>query len=266
MDNIGSRVVQKIRRDETTGNIKSVPIHETVITRNGIIALREIPNEWERIQINDKNGNSFNEVFSIDNIKSKNDYYVDYSYGNIYLHNDTFGELLQLNYYGIGNEYLSANAIFTKLDRDGNIIELLSDIIEQGRDYIDAVNAFGTTVEILNMLDIKINEAQIIIDKSIQIDEEISGKLETVEQTSETLTQAIVLGNQTNTNIRNNIDTANSVNTTLVNNTNSATTINSTLSSTITTGQNTITDLTNLISLGQNIISTLQMELQEKKV
>lgn len=268
-NNIGSRVVQQIRRDKTTGNIVSVPIHETVLTSNNksVIALREISNEWERVQVKDENGNSLNEVFSIDDIIDETKYYVDYSYGNVYFHIDVAGKLMQLDYYGIGNEYLSASAIFTKLDKDGNVIELLSDIIEKGRDYIDAITIFGTAVDVINQLNISIQEGKDVVDRSITVNSDLESNIvktegilddlvHTVSEGKEintTLTNTNKTATNTNTTLTNTNKTATSTNTTLTNTNKTATETNSTLNTTINTGQNIISNLNNLIGLGKQV-------------
>ena len=153
-NNVGSRVVQQIRRDEVTGNITSMPIHEDVITstNKSVIALREICDEWKRVKVKDENDKPLTEVFSIEEITDKSKYFVDYDYSNVYFHIDVAGKLMKLDYYGIGSEYLSYTAVFTKLDKYGNVIETLADIIDGGKEIIETVKIFGGVTNVLQTL------------------------------------------------------------------------------------------------------------------
>ena len=152
---IGHRVVREYRRDLQTNEIVSKPITEIAKTSNNksVITLREISDEWKRVQVKDKNGNMLQEVFSMEEITDKTKYYVDYNYGNVYFHMDVAGKEMQLDYYGIGGEYLSYKAVFTRLDLDGNVIETLADIIDGGRDAIDAIKVFGNVTNIITRIE-----------------------------------------------------------------------------------------------------------------
>ena len=167
-NNVGSRVVQQIRRDEVTGNITSMPIHEDVITstNKSVIALREICDEWKRVKVKDENDKPLTEVFSIEEITDKSKYFVDYDYSNVYFHIDVAGKLMKLDYYGIGSEYLSYTAVFTKLDKYGNVIETLADIIDGGKEIIETVKIFGGVTNVLQTLKTKITEGNQVIAKA----------------------------------------------------------------------------------------------------
>ena len=163
-----NEIVWQPRRDKTTGELVAMPIHQEDMVNplNGIVCLREIPDEFNRIVVKDENGVAFREVGNSDEIKNSTDFYVNYGTRKMFFHRDVMGEKVIIDFYGIGCEYLSCSAIFTKLDQEGNVVELLSDIIEKGREYIRAVDTFGGAVVVMNSIDSKVELAEKTLDKT----------------------------------------------------------------------------------------------------
>ena len=120
----------------------------------------------EKVKVKDENDKPLVEVFSIEEITDKSKYFVDYDYSNVYFHIDVAGKLMKLDYYGIGSEYLSYTAVFTKLDKYGNVIETLADIIDGGKEIIETVKIFGGVTNVLQTLKTKITEGNQVIAKA----------------------------------------------------------------------------------------------------
>ena len=71
-----NEIVWQPRRDKTTGELVSMPIHQEDMVNplNGIVCLREIPDEFNRIVVKDEYGVAFREVGNSDEIKNSTDF------------------------------------------------------------------------------------------------------------------------------------------------------------------------------------------------
>ena len=82
------------------------------------------------------------QVYNYDDIKNANQYYVDYARGRVFFHSSLKGSAIRYRYGDKGQDLLSATRIFTRLDDKGNVVELLSDLINQTREYIAILGTF----------------------------------------------------------------------------------------------------------------------------
>lgn len=96
-------------------------------------------------------------------------YYVDYEQNLIHFHPDIAGQTVEYKYEDMGVTVISANKIFTKQDAKGNVVELLEDIIEYGREAIDVMTTIGGVAIIMKRLEDDIKEGYKVSDK-IQAD------------------------------------------------------------------------------------------------
>lgn len=96
-------------------------------------------------------------------------YYVDYEQNLIHFHPDVAGQTIEYKYDDMGVTVISANKIFTKQDNYGNVVELLEDIIESGREAIDVMITIGGVAVIMKKLEDYIEEGCEVCEK-IQAD------------------------------------------------------------------------------------------------
>ena len=125
------------RNTDKEGNTVAIKIYETRrITTDGLIALKQIPDELHRVNID-----GYTEVYA-DNILEENEFRVDYSQGIVYFNSARLGEFVDIEYYGIGYELIHVNRIFT--DSENGVVETLEELIE---DVNNAVTTSGIIKE-----------------------------------------------------------------------------------------------------------------------
>lgn len=113
------------RHTNSEGEPFSVYLIETKrINDNSAIALRQLPDEFNRVYVH-----GYKEVYDTDDIQLY-EFKVDYSNGVVFFNTKSNGKTVTLNYYGIGYELISASRIFTKYDKYGNVLETLEEALE----------------------------------------------------------------------------------------------------------------------------------------
>ena len=99
------------------------------------------------------------QVYNYDDIKNATQYYVDYARGRVFFHSALKGSAIKYRYGDKGQDLLSATRIFTRLDDKGNVVELLSDLIDQTREYIAILGTFEQATVIIKKLEQTISTA-----------------------------------------------------------------------------------------------------------
>lgn len=137
------------RNVDSEQNPISVKILETkqVMDNHYCVVLNQLPDENFRLLIE-----GFTEVFDIEKLDKKT-YKVDYAQGVVYFHPRAVGKVIVIEYYGIGYELLSASRIFTKVDRYGNILETLEELIEGATECLELIKTLGNAVQVINKLE-----------------------------------------------------------------------------------------------------------------
>ena len=155
--------INSMRIDPATGVIVSVPIEQkdTVYDHSPIIPLWEIPDKNNRVQCKNLNNTYKVEVFNIKDVEisGENYFYVDYNNQTVYFHSLAKNKTVTLIYRGCGNRRLSSSLIYTKLDSEGEVSEILSDVLEGGKDAITAISTLGNAIDVINELDATIVQA-----------------------------------------------------------------------------------------------------------
>ena len=163
---------------DSYGNPTSTKIKEVaqVSPLKYTIQLEQIPDEQFGVTLLNEDNTSMFQVFNYDDVeKTENSYYVNYTNGLIYFNSNQGTEKKIINYYGTGVELISCKRVFDgHYDANGNwIVEILQDIIDAGREAIEAMKTIGDVMIILQMLsdkivegDTKIQELQNIIDEA----------------------------------------------------------------------------------------------------
>lgn len=154
IDEKDNGVITNYYKDLSTGRpiVKIKTEKQTVNSLKNVIQLMETPDEQERVTIVDST--DMVEVDNYEDLTEENQYWVDYKnpLGNIYFHPSKKAQTYNIKYGSKGYTLISANKIFTKLDEDGNVVEVLSDILEQGRDIIDELLILGGGAQVFYKL------------------------------------------------------------------------------------------------------------------
>ena len=163
---------------DSYGNPTSTKIKEVaqVSPLKYTIQLEQIPDEQFGVTLLNSDNTSMVQVFNYDDVeKTENSYYVNYTNGLIYFNSNQGAEKKVVNYYGTGVELISCKRVFDgHYDANGNwIVEILQDIIDAGREAIEAMKTIGDVAIILQTLqdkilegDTKIQELQDKIDEA----------------------------------------------------------------------------------------------------
>lgn len=143
-----SAIITKRNVDDNQNPI-SVQLSELkqIIDVHSCVVLNQLPDEFHGIYID-----GYTEVYDIEKV-SINNYKVDYANGVIYFHPNNIGKILNVNYYGIGHTLLSASRIYTKYDKNGNVLETLEELLDKAKLYIEAIETLGGAVEVINELE-----------------------------------------------------------------------------------------------------------------
>ena len=181
---------------DSYGNPTSTKIKEVaqVSPLKYTIQLEQIPDEQFGVTLLNEDNTSMFQVFNYDDVeKTENSYYVNYTNGLIYFNSNQGAEKKIVNYYGTGVELISCKRVFDgHYDANGNwIIEILQDIIDAGREAIEAMSSIGDVATILQTLqdkiaegDLKLQELQDKIDEANDLTK-VTGNEEVIINTSD---------------------------------------------------------------------------------
>lgn len=229
-----------------------------IIDVHSCLVLNQLPDEHYGIDID-----GFTEVYDIEDVTTRS-YKVDYANGVLYFHPNNIGKMLQVNYYGVGCTLLSASRIYTKYDKYGNVLETLEELLDKGKLYIQAIDALGGAVEVINRVE-NANATGTVLHENLLEDIEIGSKLNKdlidnnhmAENTITTLIQKTETGNQTINNLTDKTNLANQKKQELEVTTSNANNKNTELNNTISTANNTDTKLKDTILSGQDSINKI---------
>ena len=157
----GETIISQFRTDPITGAKikKRLEITTKVNPLAPIISLEEIPDKASEVRIQNALGEYLIRVYNMSDIISNQYFYVNHEQQKAYVHSSLMGQEVVTTFDGIGGQKTSSQNIFTKVDDEGSIVELLSDVIDGGKDAITAMETIGGAVEVINMLDEKIEMA-----------------------------------------------------------------------------------------------------------
>lgn len=169
---LNQSIITKFNVDNNENPISVTTIEEQQIhTLKNLIQTCGIIDEFNRVKILDRN---MYEVNSVNEITAINQYYVDYANGIMHFHPDIAGSTIRYQYGNLGIDYISANRIFTNQDDGGNIVELLQEIIDLGREAVDAMKTIGGVVIIMKRLEDDIVRGQ-QLHEDLQNDMKVTG-------------------------------------------------------------------------------------------
>jgi hypothetical protein len=158
----GETIISQFRTDPITGEkIKQrLQITTKVNPLTPIISLEEIPDKASEVRIQNALGEYLIRVYNMSDIISEQYFYVNHEQQKVYVHSSLMGQEVITIFDGIGGQKISSQNIFTKVDDEGTTItQLLSDVIDGGKEALIAMETIGNAVDVINMLDEKIEMA-----------------------------------------------------------------------------------------------------------
>lgn len=145
-------IVTRYYKDATTG----VPItkltkeKQTVNSLKNIIQLIGEPDKLERVTLLDET--DMIEVDNYSDVTTANHYYVDYTNSIMYFHPDKQATEYEIEYGSRGLTLIGYGRIFTKLDANGNVLETLQDLIDNGEEQLNIIKVLGDAGVIINKI------------------------------------------------------------------------------------------------------------------
>lgn len=284
---------------DTKGNPIAVKIDEEpkqISTLYYTVQLEQIPEQkYNMVVLDDKN----KELFEIENLDelTETSYYVNYNSGLVHFHPSRAGKTFIFSYHGLGVELIGASRIYDEHSYLGKFIfETIQDLIDRGRECIEALLTIGNAVDVLRRLekdiadgtvlhnnllnDIKIGQTLHInltndISTGTQLDKDLGNKITTGTTLKNDLDDRISKANTSKTNLENATATADTkkkeLDSSLANAQNDINTINArgngvyTIPSSVWVG--TEPDLTYRVNHGLNsktlIVETVNTDTQE---
>lgn len=140
----GSPAVVIERRKGTPDSPFSNMNETLVVTGDGKVLLSEIPNELNRVIVTSEDDVTWYEI--TEGQIPENGFKVDYINKLVTFDTIHVGKQLHFKYLGEGNHYYSVHSIYTKLE-DESVVETLGDIVEGGKDALDALEALNEKLE-----------------------------------------------------------------------------------------------------------------------
>lgn len=194
-----------------------VQYEKHVINPNGLVQLRNIPSIHTVFNITTKNGVNIVTYNKVDKIVNQKDFTVDYANGILTFHVSQINKEIQVSYTNaIGRLSISADRIFTKTDNQGNIVQTLNTLIEEGMEVLSDLETIGGANKIIN---------------------ELKGYMDSVKG----LTATIIEGSNTNNTLKRTDETAK--------------TTNNTLNSTVASANNKIQEMTEWVDKNGDVVN-----------
>ena len=122
-----------------------------IVNGTTFIMLPQYPSPNHRFIIKD-----FIEVGNREDIVKKNEFWVDYKEGFVYFHPSLQDAWITIKeFYGIGINRIDAKRIVTKLDANGNVVQVLQDIIDAYKEIFEALaNAMQLVKDVQHSLEV----------------------------------------------------------------------------------------------------------------
>lgn len=210
------------------------------VNPNGLIQLKNIPSPLHTVfTIIRRNGTNVIQYNKVESVVNQYDFMVDYINGILTFHSSQAGKEIQISYTNsIGQLNISADVIFTNIDNQGNIVQTLGTMIDEGRSVLSDLSVLGGASKVIT---------------------ELQGYIESARE----LTGNIIQGSNINTELKKSTDTAKSTNTTLnstiINANNKISDMNNWVES-----HGDIINLDNRVGTAENKLNTVSQSLEEK--
>ncbi|EJT5937133.1 hypothetical protein N2W52_001901 [Clostridium perfringens] len=230
---------------------------------NGIIVLTQIPNEFYRVRID-----GMVEITENRELK-ENEYRVDYISGKVYFNPVKEGQDIKVSlYYGDGVELIPTSRIYIGLNRYGEPVKTLHEVLKESIDSLDALNKVGgvikegdrlnntlnTTINNANSTDNKVNET---IETANATNNTLNSTIKNSENHNNILNETIINSESKNNTLNNTIETSMEKNSVLNDTINNANSTNNKVNKTIGVANDTDNKVKSTINNANNTNSTL---------
>lgn len=196
---------------DSEGNPTSIKIdneQKKISSVHYAVQLHQVPDEAHRMVVVDDLGNELIEVYNMDEIK-ENNYYINYTSSVVWFHPSKAGKTFIFNYHGLGIELIGASRIYDESSINGQfIVKTIQEIIDKGRECIEALSTIGDAVKLLQRIEnyiIVATELDIALKEDIAIGQPLLINLNTAieegKQLDETLNDTIDVANTSKTNL-----------------------------------------------------------------
>lgn len=220
------------------------PIHYSV-------QLKQRPDEENNLVVIDDLNNTLSQVEDMEDI-TENTYYVDYHNALVYFHRSKAGKTFVFNYWGVGYELIGASRVYDEHDVNGQtVVKTLQEIIDRGRECIDALNTIGNAIELLKRI-----ENYIIV--ATELDKALKEDIKVGNQLHIDLTNDISTGSTLHKNLTNDITVGDKLHNNLTNDISTGTTLDTNLKASITEGNTTKSELDKSRLEAQDDIATIK--------
>lgn len=180
-------------------SLVDVQYEKHVINPNGLVQLRNIPSIHTVFNITTKNGVEVVKYNKVDEIINQTDFTVDYTNGLLTFHSSQINKEIQVSYTNaIGRLSISSDRIFTKTDNQGNIVQTLNTLIDEGREVLSNLETIGGANKIINELKgymESVKGLSTTIIEGSNINNTLKRTNETAKTTSSTLNSAVASAN-----------------------------------------------------------------------
>ncbi|MDK0982913.1 hypothetical protein P5F71_07660 [Clostridium perfringens] len=216
---------------------------------NGIIVLTQIPNEFYRVRID-----GMVEITENRELK-ENEYRVDYISGKVYFNPVKEGQDIKVSlYYGDGVELIPTSRIYIGLNRYGEPVKTLHEVLKESIDSLDALNKVGGVIKEGDRLNNTLNTT---INNANSTDNKVNETIETANATNNTLNSTIKNSENHNNILNETIINSESKNNTLNNTIETSMEKNSVLNDTINNANSTNNKVNETISNADTHNNTL---------
>lgn len=156
------------RNVDSHGNPVSINILDVkqVMDSHSCIVLTQLPDEYYGVNIQ-----GYNEVYDVDKLGAL-DYKVDYANGVVYFNPMNIGKSFSIDYKGIGCELIYASRVATKLDKYGNVIETLDEVMEGVHEIKPTLDRLTKSEGLINQIHIDLNKAEVVIPQLNELSSE----------------------------------------------------------------------------------------------
>lgn len=215
------------------------------------VQLKQRPDEKNNLVVIDDLNNTLSQVEDMEDI-TENTYYVDYHNALVYFHRSKAGKTFVFNYWGVGYELIGASRVYDEHDVNGQtVVKTLQEIIDRGRECIDALNTIGNAIELLKRI-----ENYIIV--ATELDKALKEDIKVGNQLHIDLTNDISTGSTLHKNLTNDITVGDKLHNNLTNDISTGTTLDTNLKASITEGNTTKSELDKSRLEAQDDIATIK--------
>lgn len=188
-DDNGSQVVEQITKEQKQ------------IVNNHIV-LEQVPHPHYTMDVTCATEDSIIRLANVtylEEINSLSHYKIDYTQGKIWVHPDLEGKILTVSYWGMGYELIHASRVYTEINRAGDVVESLGNIITRSEIALkflsnlpDAIKEGREIVRVITDARTLKEELETVISDGNVLKDGLTGAIEEGTELSNTLETNII--------------------------------------------------------------------------